>query len=120
MWVSIKLSSVRSHFIGYFSHYTTVGSPLALVPFIKVIEVIRKVIRPITLGVRLAVNLLTGHLLVSMLRSSHADSLLNKGFIVYAVVLVIGVGVFFYESCVCLVQSLVYALMISQYLDEHS
>jgi F0F1-type ATP synthase membrane subunit a len=78
------------------------------------------VIRPITLGVRLAVNLLTGHLLLSMLRGLHVDYLIKGGFFIYLIILLIGVGGFIYEFCVCLVQALVYALMISQYLDEHS
>lgn len=119
-WLSINLSRLWKKILVYFSHYTTLGSPIVLVPFINIIEVIRKIIRPITLGVRLAVNLLTGHLLLSMFRKLHTSFLLNASLRGFAVLWVGGLMVFFYEFCVCIVQALVYALMIAQYFDEHS
>jgi F-type H+-transporting ATPase subunit a len=61
----------------YFSHFTTPGRPIFLIPFIKIIEVISNLIRPLTLGVRLAVNLLTGHLFLTMFSRAHTSNLLQ-------------------------------------------
>jgi F-type H+-transporting ATPase subunit a len=36
-------------------------------PFIVIIEIIRNIIRPITLSVRLAANIIAGHLLLTLL-----------------------------------------------------
>jgi F0F1-type ATP synthase membrane subunit a len=90
-----------------------------LVPFINIIEVISNLIRPITLGVRLAVNLLTGHLLLTMFCNSHSSFLFTLNWIFFPLYF-FGVFIFIYEFCVCLVQALVYKLMLSQYFDEHS
>jgi len=91
-----------------------------LISFIKIIEVISNLIRPITLGVRLAVNLLTGHLLLSMFSNFHISLIFKFQIFFFLVFLIFGFFIFFYETCVCVIQGLVYRLMISQYFDEHS
>lgn len=119
-WVIFKISRLLKNFFSYAAHYTTPSSPLVLVPFINVVEVIRKIIRPITLGVRLAVKLLTGHLLLRLLRKKlRGHFLLFNRFRVFLIG-GLGIFVFFYESCVLVIQAFVYNLMLSQYLDEHS
>uniref|UniRef100_A0A343VVI6 ATP synthase subunit a n=1 Tax=Bothromesostoma personatum TaxID=27905 RepID=A0A343VVI6_9PLAT len=118
-WFLINFSSFFNNIFQYISHFTTLGSPFILVPFINIIEVISNVIRPLTLGVRLAVNLLTGHLLLSMFSNFHS-SLLFSNYFLFFFVFFFGIFIFFYESCVSLVQAFVYGLMISQYFDEHS
>ena len=45
------------------------GTPYILIPFIVLIEFVRNIIRPITLSVRLAANLVAGHLLITLIRS---------------------------------------------------
>lgn len=91
-----------------------------LIFFINLVEVIRKCIRPITLGVRLAVNLLTGHLLVRMFRKAHASLILKYSLIKVLVLGLLGIFIMFYERCICVIQAFVYSLMIRQYFDEHS
>jgi len=43
------------------------GTPGALIPLIVVIESVRLIIRPFTLAVRLAANIVAGHLLILVL-----------------------------------------------------
>jgi F-type H+-transporting ATPase subunit a len=118
-WLLIKNSSLKNNTTSYFSHYTTLATPLILVPFIKMVEVVSKVIRPITLGVRLAVNLITGHLLLSLFSNFHCSQIfLLDGFFFFF--FIFGVTLFLYESCVSIIQALVYNLMLFQYLDEHT
>lgn len=119
IWIAIKISRILKNFFGFCSHYTTLGSPVFLVSFIKVVEVLRKLIRPITLGVRLAVNLLTGHLFLTMFRKSQFFLGLSLK-IIYFFLFFLGIFVFFYEFCVCVIQALVFNLMLRQYFDEHS
>lgn len=61
-------------FIGFFTgfekscaHLVPEGSPLVLSPFIVMIERIRHLIRPFTLSVRLAANIIAGHLIIGLL-----------------------------------------------------
>lgn len=119
-WIIIKVSRFLKKIFQYFSHFTPLGSPLLLIPFINVIEIVRKVIRPITLGVRLAVKLLTGHLLLSMFSGSHKVKLLGLNFVIYLIMFFFGIFIFFYESCICIIQALVFGLLIKNYYDEHS
>jgi len=43
------------------------GAPMALAPFLVIIEIVSFSVKPITLGVRLAANLTAGHLLFAIL-----------------------------------------------------
>ena len=43
-----------------------IGSPVPLIPIIVLIEIIRNLIRPITLSVRLVANIIAGHLLLHL------------------------------------------------------
>jgi len=51
------------------SHIVPIGSPSPLIPIIVLIEIVRNLIRPITLSVRLVANITAGHLLIHLLRS---------------------------------------------------
>ncbi|TNX48714.1 ATP synthase F0 subunit 6, partial [Enterococcus faecium] len=50
-----------------FEHLVPQGTPPILIPFIVCIETIRNIIRPGTLAVRLAANMIAGHLLLTLL-----------------------------------------------------
>jgi len=80
MWRGIILSRLAYKLFQFFSHFTITGRPVRLIPFLKIIEV-RKLIRPITLGVRLAVKLITGHLLLRMFRKIHYKALLYRNLV---------------------------------------
>jgi len=46
------------------AHLVPKGTPVLLIPFIVLIELVRGVIRPFTLAVRLAANIVAGHLIL--------------------------------------------------------
>lgn len=52
-------------------HLIPNGTPFILIPFIVLIETVRNLIRPITLSVRLAANIIAGHLLITLLTSTN-------------------------------------------------
>ena len=52
----------------FLSHLVPRGTPIVLVPFMVFIELVRRVIRPLTLAVRLAANMVAGHLLLVLVR----------------------------------------------------
>lgn len=51
-------------------HLIPQGTSLILIPFIVIIEMIRLMIRPITLAIRLRANIIAGHLLISLVSNS--------------------------------------------------
>lgn len=51
---------------GSLAHLVPIGTPQILIPFIVVIEMLRGLIRPLTLSLRLSANILAGHLLLRL------------------------------------------------------
>lgn len=97
-----------------FRHLVPQGTPLILIPFIVCIESIRNIIRPITLTVRLTANIIAGHLLLTLL--GNMGSTVNNFFI--PVILLIQVILLVLESAVAIIQSYVFAVLITLYIRE--
>lgn len=122
--ISISISLIiwfRIMFFGWwnfrnhmFIHLTPLGTPKVLIPFIVIIELIRRVIRPLTLSVRLSANIIAGHLLITLIRQS--SKILN---IVIIIVLVLVQCVLIrLEVAVSLIQSYVYSILRTLYSSE--
>lgn len=69
--VSVWLGTLTIGFINYgwnfFSMFMPKGSPLALAPFLIAIEILSYIARAISLGVRLAANITSGHILLTII-----------------------------------------------------
>lgn len=57
----------RIHGLEFFSLFVPAGCPLALLPLLVLIEFISYLARNISLGLRLAANILSGHMLLNIL-----------------------------------------------------
>lgn len=66
-WLSFFLMGWLKNFKNRAAHLVPEGSPLYLAPLIVLIETIRHLMRPFTLAVRLAANIIAGHLIISLL-----------------------------------------------------
>lgn len=69
LWLSIILFRSLYNIRGLIEHCVPQGSPLYLVTFLWLIEIVSNLIRPLTLTVRLTANILSGHLLIILLSS---------------------------------------------------
>jgi F-type H+-transporting ATPase subunit a len=88
------------------------GTPGALIPFMVLIETVRNIIRPGTLSIRLAANMVAGHLLLTLLGSQGAlNSLLIILIPSLCLLLTLEVGV----ACI---QAYVFTVLRSLYLSE--
>lgn len=90
------------------------GTPGALIRFIVLIELVRNIIRPLTLRVRLIANMTAGHLLLCLLRSN--ISILRPGVrvgVIAGLVLLVTL-----EIAVSLIQAYVFTLLFTLYLEE--
>lgn len=97
------------------AHLVPLGSPLALRPFIVLIELTSSIIRPITLSVRLAANIVAGHLLITLISSplSLRENLrLIMGIFSGLVLLTV------LESAVAVIQAYVFRVLSCLYLRE--
>lgn len=96
-----------------FTHLVPLGTPIALSFFIVFIETISNIIRPITLSVRLAANIIAGHLLLRLLRGIREA--IPIIFIPSSVVLA---ALLTLEYAVAIIQSYVFITLMSLYLNE--
>jgi F-type H+-transporting ATPase subunit a len=95
-----------------FAHLVPTGTPGALMSFIVLIELIRRVIRPITLSVRLAANIIAGHLLLTLVSSAISLSPL----LILIILGVISLAVL--ESAVAIIQAYVFSILSVLYVEE--
>jgi len=66
-WISFFLIGWLKNFKNSAAHLVPEGSPLYLAPLMVIIEIISHLIRPFTLAIRLAANIIAGHLIISLL-----------------------------------------------------
>ena len=96
------------------AHLVPVGTPRFLMPVIVIIETVSRIIRPATLAIRLAANIVAGHLLLTLL-GSQAPSLS----VVNLMILILGLIVLLLlEVAVACIQSYVFTILSSLYLNE--
>lgn len=97
-----------------FIHLVPQGTPNILIPFIVLIESIRNVIRPITLTIRLTANIIAGHLLLTLLGNIGPKLII----IFIPLLLLTQIILLTLESAVAIIQSYVFAVLITLYARE--
>ena len=113
-WLVIVIYGVYQNFYGFISHFTPMGRPIGLAFPLKYIEWIRLLIRPLTLSLRLAVNIRTGHIFIGLLRTGFIMS----GGLGLVVIFVCFFGYILFEIFVSFIQGFVFRLLLVQYADE--
>jgi len=114
LWLSFIIYGWLNHTKHIFAHLVPEGTPSVLIPFIVCIETIRNIIRPGTLAVRLAANIIAGHLLLTLLGNTGPS-------LTYSIVslLLIGqIALLILESAVAIIQSYVFAVLRTLYSRE--
>lgn len=89
-----------------FAHLIPMGTPVFLIPLIVLIETIRNLIRSGSLAVRLVSNIISGHLLISLLGDCGVS------------ILVLHFILFIFEFFVCFIQSYVFSALLTLYSRE--
>ena len=114
LWVAFIVYGWINHTQHIFAHLVPQGTPGALMPFIVLIETIRNVIRPGTLAVRLAANIIAGHLLLTLLgRTGPSLSIILVSLLLFAQILLL-----ILEAAVAVIQSYVFAVLRTLYARE--
>lgn len=77
----------QKHGLKFFSLFVPAGCPLGLLPLLVLIEFISYLARNISLGLRLAANILSGHMLLNIL-SGFAYNIMTSSFLFFFVGLI--------------------------------
>lgn len=114
LWLAFITYGWFNHSQHMLAHLVPLGTPGALIPFMVLIETTRNIIRPGTLAVRLAANIIAGHLLLVLLGNqgpSMSSSILS--FLIITQILLLTL-----ERAVAIIQSYVFAVLATLYSRE--
>lgn len=114
VWLGRILWAIKNQYDNLFAHLVPMGTPAALMPVIVIIETVRNIIRPGTLSIRLAANMVAGHLLLTLL-GSQGTGLGRGAFLGLIVGLVLLLCL---ELAVACIQAYVFTILRSLYLNE--
>ena len=112
IWMSFFLIGWTKRFECRAAHLVPVGRPLILAPLIVLIERVRHLIRPFTLSIRLAANIIAGHLIIGLLSRIRVIGLFgfSTSLIFQSLLLVLEFGVAIIQGFVFRILLLLYAL----------
>jgi len=120
IFVGVSILGLLNFRSDYFSMFMPTGAPMVAAPFLVIIEMISHLIKPVSLGVRLAANITAGHLLFTIL-SGFAWTMLTAGGImtivsIFPILIVLFITIL--EMAVALIQAYVFSLLTTIYLSE--
>nr|YP_009629598.1 ATP synthase F0 subunit 6 [Lecanora saxigena]QBP39483.1 ATP synthase F0 subunit 6 [Lecanora saxigena] len=104
----------------FFSLFVPSGCPLALLPLLVLIEFISYLARNISLGLRLAANILSGHMLLNIL-SGFAYNIMTTGFFYFFISLIPLLFIMSFsglELGIAFIQAQVFVVLSSSYIKD--
>lgn len=113
-WLGIIVFSWFNSLKHFLVHLIPVGTPLMLVSFIVVVEILSNLIRPLALTFRLTANMMAGHLLMSLIGGaliSLSFSSIVVGSFVQSLLVIIELGV-------SVIQAYVFSTLLLLYISE--
>jgi len=114
IWLGTILFSIIFQYNRLLAHLVPLGTPSFLIPVIVIIETVRNIIRPITLSIRLAANIVAGHLLLTLLGSQGS----GISIIIIIILIIRLILLLILEIAVACIQSYVFTILSSLYLNE--
>nr|YP_009484278.1 ATP synthase F0 subunit 6 [Paratoxodera polyacantha]AVQ55074.1 ATP synthase F0 subunit 6 [Paratoxodera polyacantha] len=114
LWLSFMLFGWVNNTKYMFAHLVPQGTPGSLMPFMVCIETISNMIRPGTLSIRLAANMIAGHLLMTLLGNTGNSMILS----LLPLLILIQILLLMLESAVAMIQSYVFAVLSTLYSSE--
>lgn len=116
LWIRFIIYGWINNTQHIFAHLVPQGTPPILIPFIVCIETIRNLIRPLTLSVRLAANIIAGHLLLTLL--GNTGPILMSSVTIINILLLTQIILLILELAVSVIQSYVFAVLTTLYSRE--
>nr|AIW06255.1 ATP synthase F0 subunit 6 [Blattodea sp. MT-2014] len=114
LWLTFMIFGWINNTNHMFAHLVPQGTPPILMPFMVCIETISNIIRPGTLAIRLAANMIAGHLLLTLL--GNTASTLSPSLLM--ILIMTQVLLLLLESAVSVIQSYVFAVLSTLYSSE--
>jgi len=119
-FIGINVIAFRAHGLHFFSFFLPKEAPLALSPFLVMIEFISYVFRVLSLSIRLFANMMAGHTLLKIL-AGFAWTMLSLGgifYILHAVPLLVVFALTGLEIGIAFLQAYVWTVLVCIYLND--
>lgn len=110
----------QKHGLKFLSLFVPAGCPLGLLPLLVLIEFISYLARNVSLGLRLAANILSGHMLLNIL-SGFAHNIMTSGFVYFIVGLIPLAFIMAFsglELGIAFIQAQVFVVLTSSYIKD--
>nr|AJD22698.1 ATP synthase F0 subunit 6 [Colletes gigas]QLI42499.1 ATP synthase F0 subunit 6 [Colletes gigas] len=114
LWMSFIMFGWSMNMNNMLIHLIPLNTPMFLMNFMVMIELISNIIRPWTLSIRLTANMLAGHLLLSLMGSS----MNNMFWMILPLMIIIQNMLFILEISVSMIQSYVFSILSLLYFNE--
>lgn len=114
MWLGFIIFGWTKFTNKIFSHLVPNGTPLPLIRFIVLIELIRNFIRSLTLRIRLIANIVSGHLLLTLI----GNIIENRSIFIVGILTLIQGILTSLELGVAFIQAYVFCILLTLYSDE--
>ncbi len=107
------------HGLHFLTLFVPKGVPMALLPFLTVMELVSFFIRPCSLSLRLFGNMLAGHILLKVF-ASMAAAIADQGVLAAAGIfpIVMDIAIVAFEVFVALLQAFIFTVLSSVYLRD--
>jgi len=108
------------HSLRFFSLFVPSGCPLGLIPLLVLIEFISYLSRPVSLGLRLGANILSGHMLLNIL-AGFTYNIMKKGIIYFFLGLVPLLFILAFsglEIGIAFIQAQVFVVLSASYIKD--
>lgn len=118
--IGATILGFQTHALKFFSLLVPAGCPLGLLPLLVMIEFISYLARNVSLGLRLAANVLSGHMLLNIL-SGFTYNIISKGFIFFFLGLIPLLFIIAFsglEIGIALIQAQVFVVLSSSYIKD--
>jgi F-type H+-transporting ATPase subunit a len=110
----------QTHGLKFFSLFVPAGCPLGLLPLLVLIEFVSYLARNVSLGLRLAANILSGHMLLNII-SGFTYNIMSSGLIFFLLGLIpVGFLVVFsgLELAIAFIQAQVFVVLSCSYIKD--
>ena len=118
----VLLVGFWKHKLHFFSLFVPHGTPLVMIPLIFCIELVSFLVRPFSLGLRLFVAMMAGHVLLEVLSSFVIDGInaaaSGIGPVVALLSFILMIAICALEILVAGIQAYVFALLSSLYIND--
>ncbi len=117
----VLLVGFWKHGFHFFSLFVPHGTPLPMIPFIFLVELLSFLVRPFSLALRLFVAMIAGHILIKVfayfiIQGLQTATAMSVGISILSFVFIAGVSAL--ELLVCAIQAYVFALLTALYIND--